>query len=95
MRVQAAVCNLAKSSASRFFHPDYTVGPGVSPDPALKERSWAVPPIGNFTLAETAERNHPAPKNIQFVSPSWSFASANSHHCCSFFAAMYLRPKNI
>jgi hypothetical protein len=35
-----------------FFHPDCTVGPGVSPDHAacavLQSRSWAVPPIGNW-----------------------------------------------
>ena len=35
---------------STFFHPDCTVGSGVSPDRARCHkalRSWAVPPIGN------------------------------------------------
>jgi len=32
-----------------FFTPDYTVGFGVSPNPA-KNGSWAVPPVGNYTL---------------------------------------------
>jgi hypothetical protein len=44
----------AKSSPSHFFHPDCTVGPGVSPDHALPkfaQRSWALPPIKEFHLA--------------------------------------------
>ena len=32
-----------------FFHPDYTVGFGIAPNPA-PERSRTIPPIGNFTL---------------------------------------------
>jgi hypothetical protein len=31
-----------------FFHPDYTVGSGVSPDRAHAQRSWALPPVGNY-----------------------------------------------
>ncbi len=32
-----------------FSHPDYTVGPGTSPDPPLhNNRSRALPPIGNW-----------------------------------------------
>jgi len=38
--------NLSASVRSSFFHPDYTVGFGISPNPALA-RSRAVPPIGN------------------------------------------------
>jgi len=34
---------------SIFFHPDYTVGFGISPNLAPK-RSRTIPPIGNFTL---------------------------------------------
>jgi len=30
-----------------FFHPDYTVGPGVSPDHGAQNAGWAIPPIGN------------------------------------------------
>jgi len=35
-----------------FFHPDYTVGPGLSPGPTLRLAglAFAIPPIGNFTL---------------------------------------------
>ncbi len=35
-----------------LFHPDYTVGPGITPDLlTLPEgrRSRAIPPVGNFT----------------------------------------------
>ncbi len=34
-----------------FFHPDYTVGPGVSPGQrtCLQVRSRTIPPVGNFT----------------------------------------------
>jgi len=32
-----------------FFHPDYTVGFGIAPNPAPK-RSQTLLPIGNFTL---------------------------------------------
>jgi len=32
-----------------FSHPDYTVGFGITPNPAPK-RSRTLPPIGNFTL---------------------------------------------
>ena len=32
-----------------FFHPDYTVGFGIAPNPAVAG-SRTVPPIGNFTL---------------------------------------------
>jgi hypothetical protein len=42
-----------------FYHPDYTVGPGVSPDPAPK-RSRAIPPIRNWRLSSP----HPAPKAL-------------------------------
>jgi len=37
---------------STFFHPDYTVGPGTAPGPALRLAglAYALPPIGNFTL---------------------------------------------
>jgi hypothetical protein len=37
-------------SCVTFFHPDYTVGPGVSPDLLLSSygrRSRALPPVGN------------------------------------------------
>lgn len=34
---------------SIFFHPDYTVGFGIAPNPAVAG-SRTVPPIGNFTL---------------------------------------------
>jgi hypothetical protein len=39
-------------SDSTFFYPDYTVGPGFSPGPALRLAglAHALPPIGNFTL---------------------------------------------
>ena len=39
-------------SASTFFYPDYTVGPGFAPGPALRLAglAYALPPIGNFTL---------------------------------------------
>jgi hypothetical protein len=44
----------AKPFAFILFHPDYTVGPGVTPDlltlPAKAEkRSRAIPPVGNCT----------------------------------------------
>jgi len=39
-----------------LFHPDYTVGPGITPDlltsgnsGELLERSRAIPPVGSFT----------------------------------------------
>jgi len=35
-----------------LFHPDYTVGSGVSPDLLTfrcRKRSRALPPVGNFT----------------------------------------------
>lgn len=36
--------------SSIFFHPDYTVGFGITPNPAAA-RLADYPPIGNFTLA--------------------------------------------
>jgi len=39
----------SKAFAMLFFHPDYTVGFGISPNPALS-RLRTLPPIGNFTL---------------------------------------------
>ena len=33
-----------------FFHPDYTVGLGVSPNQPPIGGSRAVPPVGTFTL---------------------------------------------
>jgi len=39
----------AASSDFAFFHPDYTVGTGISPVPA-RLRSRTLPPIGNCTL---------------------------------------------
>jgi hypothetical protein len=68
-------CNAAstlrgKSELRTFFHPDCTVGPGVSPDHApirslnfATSRSRALPPIGNERLRPLdAIRFHPAPK---------------------------------
>ena len=37
-----------KMMISFFFHPDYTVGPGITPD--LPEGSRTLPPVGNHTL---------------------------------------------
>lgn len=45
-----------------FSHPDYTVGPGITPDllrPHTRLGSRAVPPIGNCRRTAPA---HPAPK---------------------------------
>ena len=41
-----------RGTALTFFHPDYTVGPGLSPGPTLRLAglAYAIPPIGNFTL---------------------------------------------
>jgi len=39
-------------AARILLHPDYTVGPGVSPDlltPTEEGRSRAIPPVGNCT----------------------------------------------
>ncbi len=33
-----------------FYHPDYTVGPGVPPDHASKDARGLLPPVGNCTL---------------------------------------------
>ncbi len=46
-----------------FFHPDYTVGSGISPDHACLHGSWALPPVGN----KRSYRFHPAPKVIYFL----------------------------
>jgi hypothetical protein len=54
--------NHRPSSHATFFHPDCTVGPGISPDPARLRRSTgsrAVPPTGNCRPLPPA---HPAPK---------------------------------
>ncbi len=45
-----------------FFLPDYTVGPGVSPDHA-HSCSRALPPIGNWVADP-----HPAPKALYSIS---------------------------
>ena len=46
---------LAKWHDIISFYPDYTVGPGVTPDlltssnsQELQERSRAIPPVGNY-----------------------------------------------
>ncbi|GMR11419.1 MAG: hypothetical protein BMS9Abin28_2251 [Anaerolineae bacterium] len=53
----AYVAWLARLGAAHraFSYPDYTVGSGVSPDPALL-RSRALPPIGNWAAALTLPR---------------------------------------
>ena len=53
----ATVMILARWGAAyqAFFYPDYTVGSGISPDPA-QLRSRAVPPIGNWAVALTLPR---------------------------------------
>jgi len=51
---QHAAAGRLRADRSTFFHPDCTVGSGVSPDRArCREalRSWAVPPIGNCPAA--------------------------------------------
>lgn len=59
-----------------FFHPDYTVGPGVSPDrAAVVGRSRALPPIGNgrgafapaFTLPRRLHRGHPGGRFVHII----------------------------
>ena len=61
-----------------FFHPDYTVGPGISPDRALQKpplvrdnlsRSWALPPVGTYAVGV-----HPAPKVILFSWRNYNFS---------------------
>jgi len=45
----------ANRTAFRFFHPDYTVGPGITPDQRLHQQPVAglwqchLPPVGNCT----------------------------------------------
>ena len=43
-----------------FFYPDYTVGPGVTPDPAQK-----IALVGFTTDRELRLPSHPAPKVAQ------------------------------
>jgi len=45
----AAADDTTAVSQATFFYPDFTVGPGVSPDPA-HSRSRALPPIGNWAV---------------------------------------------
>ena len=63
-----------KNTATTFFHPDFTVGSGFSPDlsPAIGKRlagstSQVLPPIGNWHTGHRPITPHPAPKvlNIQ------------------------------
>ena len=56
---QSARENSLKRSTT-FFHPDCTVGSGISPDHANLHGSWALPPVGNKRIS----RYHPAPKVI-------------------------------
>ena len=48
-----------KYISCRFFHPDFTVGSGISPDHAFRLAGSSVnyktdiPPVGNCTLPET------------------------------------------
>jgi hypothetical protein len=53
----ATVTILARLGAAyrAFSYPDYTVGSGISPDPA-QSRSRALPPIGNWAVALTLPR---------------------------------------
>jgi len=59
-----------KQDKLTFFHPDCTVGSGVSPDHApgylYPERSRALPPVG--ILADFLSAHHPAPKVIILLS---------------------------
>ena len=58
-----------------FFHPDCTVGSGISPDHA-PFRSWALPPVGNWACDP-----HPAPKawiriSLHYTTPKWPMQRA-------------------
>jgi len=59
-----------KQDGLTFFHPDCTVGSGVSPDHApgylYPERSRALPPVG--ILADFLSAHHPAPKVVILLS---------------------------
>jgi hypothetical protein len=54
-RLSPAKDREAKSNCHILFHPDYTVGPGVTPDLLtlksrnFQSRSRAIPPVGNYT----------------------------------------------
>ncbi len=51
---------MTRSLRSTFFHPDYTVGPGVTPDPAQN-----IALVGFTTDRELRSPSHPAPKVVQ------------------------------
>jgi hypothetical protein len=40
--------NRNKSYALIFFHPDFTVGTGISP--VQPSGSWTLPPVWNYTI---------------------------------------------
>jgi len=52
---------------SLFFHPDYTVGPGVTPGQPPKR-------VADFTASREL---HPAPKNIMVISLLVHYSTAN------------------
>ena len=55
-RKRNALSSLHKTR-SLFFHPDYTVGPGVTPDQPPKR-------VADYTASR---ESHPAPKNIMVI----------------------------
>jgi len=66
---QAIFALHARSSANAtltFYHPDYTVGPGFSPDPALRLAGsiYIIPPIGNWHLAIMDPCTSPCPEGF-------------------------------
>jgi hypothetical protein len=58
--MRANDCANTRLHRSTFFHPDFTVGSGVTPDPA---RDSAL--VGFTTDRELRSPSHPAPKVIQ------------------------------
>jgi len=56
---------------SIFFHPDFTVGPGVSPGHAAISSSRTLPPVGNC-----AERS-PYPEDVFIVAQHFIFDKTN------------------
>lgn len=58
--VRVKECTQTRSLRSTFFHPDYTVGSGVTPDPAQNNAL-----VGFTTDRELRSPSHPAPKVVQ------------------------------
>ena len=66
-QIETFISSSLHKTRSLFFHPDYTVGPGVTPGQPPKR-------VADFTASREL---HPAPKNIMVISLLAHYSTAN------------------